>query len=98
MGAVGAVTYSDAIAILKVAYYLPTLFAGIYICCRHGFQRTSGWLFLVIFCLVRLIGSCAQLSTISGSNTLTASTIALVCLVMGTSPLLLASLGILSRM
>ncbi|KAK4902278.1 hypothetical protein LTR27_001181 [Elasticomyces elasticus] len=93
----GNVTYTDGIAIWKVIYYFPALFASIYICCRHGFLKSSGWMFLVTFCLTRIIGSCAQLATISHPNSSTAETIALICAFMGTSPLLLSSLGLISR-
>lgn len=93
----GSITYPDGISIWKVVYYTPSLFASVYVCCRHGFQKSSGWFFLVTFCLTRLIGSCAQLATIDQMNE-TAETIALVCTLMGTAPLLLSSLGLLSRM
>jgi hypothetical protein len=93
----GTVTYSDGIAIWKVIYYTPALVGCIYVCGRHGFLKSSGWFFLVTFCITRLIGSCAQLATI-GRVDHTAETIALVCTLMGTTPLLLSSLGLLSRM
>lgn len=93
----GTVTYSEGIAIGKVVYYAPAFFACIFVCARHGFMKSSGWFFLVTFCLTRLIGSCAQLATIDHPDK-TAATIALVCTLMGTTPLLLSSLGLISRM
>ena len=92
----GAITYSDAIAIAQIVYYSPALLASIFICVRHGFAKASGWFFLILFCLIRIIGASAELSTIT-NPTSTAITIALVCAIFGTSPLLLSSLGLISR-
>ena len=94
----GAISYSDAIAIAQVVYYAPAILACGFLCARHGFTRSSGWILLVVFCLLRIIGASASLSTINNSGSTTALTIALICSVMGTSPLLLASLGLLLRM
>ena len=92
-----AVDYRDGISILKLIIYLPYLFASIYVCYRHGFRRNSGWIFLVIFCILRIIGSGAQLATIN-NNSSTPYTIAAVTDAIGLSPLLLSSLGLTSRM
>ena len=93
----GHISYSDAIAILQIVYYSPALIASLFVCFRHGFAKSFGWYFLVTFCLSRLIGASGQLDTIAHPNSSTAWTIALVCSVMGTSPLLLSTLGLLSR-
>jgi hypothetical protein len=94
----GSITYSDAIAIAQIVYYSPALLASIFVCVRHGFSKASGWFFLILFCLIRLIGASAELATITNPTSSTAITIALICAVMGTSPLLLSSLGLISRM
>jgi hypothetical protein len=92
-----AVSYRDGVSILKLILYLPYLFASIYVCYRHGFRRNSGWIFLVIFCVLRIIGSCAQLATTNNSSS-TPYTIAAVTDSIGLSPLLLSSRGLISRM
>lgn len=93
----GNISYSDAIAIAQVVFYSPALVGSLFVCFRHGFAKSAGWLMLVIFCIARLIGASGQLDTITHPHSVTAWTIALVCSVMGTSPLLLATLGVLSR-
>jgi hypothetical protein len=90
------VTYPDGIAIWKLIYYAPALVASIWVSWRHGFAKNSGWIFLAIFSLIRIINSGAQIATISSQST-TPETIALVTGFLGLSPLLLASLGILAR-
>ena len=90
------IDYRDGVSILKLIIYLPYLCASIYVCYRHGFRKNSGWIFLVIFCILRIVGSCAQLATISSTST-TPYTIAAVTDSIGLSPLLLSSLGLLSR-
>jgi low temperature requirement protein LtrA len=91
-------TYSDDVAIAKLAYYTPALFISLYVTYKHGFSRGSGWVFLAIFCIIRIVGSGAQLATINNDHPDTAYTIALITTVLGLSPLLLATLGIISRM
>ncbi len=91
------ITFPDGIAIYKLIYYSPALIASLYVSYKHGFQKGSGWIFLTIFCVIRIIGAGAQLATIDNSNPHTAETIALVAAVLGLSPLLLATLGILAR-
>jgi len=89
-------TSDDILAVVKLVIYIPLIFGAAYICFRHGIRKNAGWIYLAIFCLVRIVGSGAELYTIS-STSKTAYTIAAVCSVLGLSPLLLATLGIVSR-
>jgi hypothetical protein len=91
-----AIDFRDGVSILKLIIYSPNLFATLYVCWRHGFMKNSGWIFLSIFCIIRIIGASAQLASISSSST-TPYTIAAVTDALGLSPLLLASLGLISR-
>jgi hypothetical protein len=92
----GSITYIDAIAIWSLVYYVLSLPLGLYVSFRHGFGKNSGWIFLVIFAIIRIIGSAAQLATINSTSE-TPITIAGVMSALGLSPLLLASIGFLSR-
>ena len=84
------------ISILELGTYLPALVIAAIVCKRHGFGRSSGWIFTLILCLVRIIGACCQLATYSQqSKGLYEATIILDSI--GVSPLLLATLGLLSR-
>ncbi|KAI1608210.1 hypothetical protein EDD37DRAFT_613358 [Exophiala viscosa] len=91
------ITYSDGVSIGRLAYYVPALFVSVVVIAKHGARRSFGWIFLTLFCLIRIIGSAAQLDTINNNNPKTPETIALICTVLGLSPLLLSTLGILTR-
>ena len=66
------------------------------VCIRHGFDRSSGWIFALVLCLVRIVGACCQLTTYHNQSVgLLEATIILESI--GISPLLLATLGLLSR-
>lgn len=91
------ITYSDGVAIAEVVYYAPALPLALYVAYKHGFSRSSGWIFLTVFCIIRIVGAGAQLATIGNPSNDTPYTIALICTVLGLSPLLLSTLGLLSR-
>lgn len=44
----------EDIAIAQIAVYLPALVVAIYVSVRHGFVRQMGWVYLVIFCVLRI--------------------------------------------
>jgi hypothetical protein len=91
------VTYQDGIAIWKLIYYTLCLGASIKVSWRHGFGKNSGWIYLAIFSSIRIVNASAQIATITSTSS-TTETIAIVTTFLGLSPLLLASLGLLSRM
>lgn len=90
------IDYRNGVAILQLIIYLPYLFTDVYICFRHGFRKSSGFVYLVIFCLLRIVGAAAELATISDTTSDTPYTIAAVTSAIGTSPLLLATLALIS--
>jgi len=61
------------------------------------YQKSSGWISLAIFCTIRLIGAAAQLATINNPTDKTALTTALITSILGLSPLLVATSGIIAR-
>jgi hypothetical protein len=84
------------VSVAELVIYFPALIVATIICARHGFGRSSGWIFALILCLVRIVGACCQLATYqSQSEGLFEATIILESI--GISPLLLATLGLLSR-
>lgn len=85
------------IAIAELIVYSPCLLVSVFLCAKFGFQRASGWIYTVIFCLARIIGSGFQLSTYSNPS-VSSYTGAFILNGIALSPLLLATLGILSRL
>jgi hypothetical protein len=88
--------FRSGVSILKLVIYTPYLFASLYVCTKMGFMKGSGWIYLSIFCIFRIVGASAELASISSHST-TPYTIAAICSAVGLTPLMLASLGLLSR-
>ncbi|KAL1964396.1 hypothetical protein VTN77DRAFT_6954 [Rasamsonia byssochlamydoides] len=91
-----AISFRDVISIIELVVYFPSLFIAIFVASRHGFSRSSGWIFLVLFTLVRIIGACASLATISNQSVGLYITAA-ICSSVGLSPLIMTNVGLLSR-
>lgn len=90
--------YREGVSIGELVVYSPALLIAIYLSIRHGFGRSAGWMFLIIFCLARIIGAAMQLATISSPNNISLYTGYAILQNVGLSPLMLATLGLLSRL
>jgi hypothetical protein len=84
------------VSVLDLIIYIPSLILALTICVRHGFGRNSGWIYLAIFALIRTIGAILQLATYSSSSSELYKWTAIIDSI-AISPLLLATLGLLSR-
>jgi len=63
---------------------------------RHGIRRSGGFIFLIIFSLIRILGACCQLSTIHHHSIGIYIVVAILDSI-GLSPLLLGLVGMISR-
>jgi hypothetical protein len=90
--------YRDGVSIAEIAVYVPGLVIAIYLSIHHGFSRSAGWYFLVIFTLARVLGACLQLATISSPTNINLYIGYGILSNIGLSPLMLAALGLLSRL
>lgn len=90
------VTY-DNIAIAEIAIYGIFIFPAIFLCYKHGITRSSGWRYLLLLCLVRIIGSGMRLGTISSPTNTDLYIGWQVLNALGLGPLILMLLGLLSR-
>ncbi|KAF2998540.1 hypothetical protein E8E13_005057 [Curvularia kusanoi] len=86
----------DIIALVELIFYIPFSLLSAFVCYRHGFSRSSGWLYTLILCVVRIIGSIFQFASHTDRSIGMLETIIILDSV-GLSPLLLATLGLLSR-
>ncbi|KAL7937851.1 hypothetical protein V8C35DRAFT_319915 [Trichoderma chlorosporum] len=84
------------VSIVEIIVYTPALIAAIIITSRHGFHRASGWIYTVILCALRIAGAICQLLTYTDHSEGLLQA-ALIIDSIGISPLLLATLGVLSR-
>ncbi|ORY19753.1 hypothetical protein BCR34DRAFT_471557 [Clohesyomyces aquaticus] len=84
------------VSVVELIVFIPALIAAIFVCLRHGFKRSYGWIFTLILCVVRIIGAVCQLLTYNDHSSGLIQTTLIVDSI-GLSPLLLATLGLLSR-
>ncbi|KAI1805658.1 hypothetical protein F4811DRAFT_514705 [Daldinia bambusicola] len=92
-----ALTEQNDISIAEIVVYTPALFVAIWLCIRHGFGRGSGWFYLIIFSLARIIGAGMQLATISDPRNLSLRIGAATLQNIGLSPLLMVQLALIGR-
>jgi hypothetical protein len=85
------------LSIAVIAVYTPLLLLAIQVCRRHGFKKSSGWIFLLALCLIRIVGAALDLVTYSSPSLGLFIAVAVLDSV-GVSPLLLATIGILARL
>ncbi|KAI2791074.1 hypothetical protein POX_c03929 [Penicillium oxalicum] len=88
--------YRHGLSILELVFYFLSLFVAVFLVVRHGFRTNSGFLFLAIFALARIVGACCDLATINNPSA-GLFTAAAICSSIGLSPLMLACAGLLSR-
>ena len=86
-----------AVSIVELVLYAPMIILAVIVCSRHGFARSSGWIYTVILCLARITGAVCQLLTYSNpSQGLFKAT--LIISSLGLAPLVLAALGLIQRL
>ncbi|KAB5570753.1 hypothetical protein GE09DRAFT_1055545 [Coniochaeta sp. 2T2.1] len=90
-------TELSKISIAEIIVYTPSLAIATFLAVRHGFGRSSGWLYLIIFSLARVLGGALQLAAINDPANIGLLTGAATLQSIGISPLILCMLGLLSR-
>ncbi|KAJ5776500.1 uncharacterized protein N7511_001511 [Penicillium nucicola] len=78
---------TNALSVAELAIYIALAFPTVYLIIKHGRQGLLGWLFLFIFCTLRIIGNALAIKPSSPTASIIAS--------VGLSPLLLGASGIL---
>jgi hypothetical protein len=87
----------EAIAIVELIVYIPAFLTILVVLFKHGFQKQLGWIYLLIFTIVRIAGAIFEVLHNSNRSNSTYTEWALILQSVGISPLLLASLGLLKR-
>lgn len=88
----------DDIAIAEIVVYTFLLFGALFLCKTHGFSRNSGWFYIIILSLARLIGSSMLLATINDPDNTNLYIGWIVLNGLGLGPLILIMLGLLDRL
>ncbi|KAF8577591.1 hypothetical protein K439DRAFT_1655058 [Ramaria rubella] len=82
------------IAAVEIVFYVPVIFIAFFATLRHGFGRKEGWVSLLIFSGVRLLGAILSIASKTESNPSTGLlTAGGILQALGLSPLLLATVG-----
>ena len=89
---------SESLDIAELAIFSPLLLLTLIVIYRHGFHRQSGWIYLSIFCLIRIIGGALGIAAEKNPSNVSDLEWSAILGSIGISPLLLASLGLLKRM
>jgi hypothetical protein len=91
------ISTQEAIAIAEICVYAPIFLLTIIIVFHQGFKRQSGWIYLAIFCLIRIVGAAFKIESVEHPDNNDDVKMAAIFQSVGLSPLLLASLGLLKR-
>src|SRR4051794_5663872 len=90
-------TEINRIEIAEIVVYSPALLIAIFLASRHGFRRNAGWLYLILFSLVRILGAALGLAALHDPTNTGLQTGAATQQTIGLSPLILSALGLLGR-
>ncbi|KAK0122055.1 hypothetical protein ONS95_010319 [Cadophora gregata] len=86
----------EAIAYAEICVYVPVFLLTLIVVFRHGFKKQLGWIYLAIFCVIRIAGAGFKIQEAKSPNK-TNTEWAGILQSVGLSPLLMASLGLLKR-
>ncbi|PMD30118.1 hypothetical protein L207DRAFT_641962 [Hyaloscypha variabilis F] len=92
----GIFTYRDGVAIIQLIAFATSLAFAFVLCWRHGFQRSEGWVILLTFSTLRILGASFQLASITHPTDSVYGG-ALICQGIGLAPLTLLNLGLFVR-
>lgn len=88
----------EIIAIIELCVYIPIFPLALVVVFRHGWRRQLGWIYLAIFCLIRIVGAGFKVASTRNPANSTDLERSAILQSIGLSPLLLASMGLLKRM
>ncbi|KAI9727156.1 MAG: hypothetical protein M1828_007357 [Chrysothrix sp. TS-e1954] len=91
------ITYRGGVSIPELVIYVPALLIAVLLSIRHGFTHASGWRFLVVFALARILSSSFALALLSDLTNVSLNIGYSILINIALSPLLLTSFGLVSR-
>lgn len=60
----GAIT-AEHVAIAELVVYIPTGLLAVWVVFRHGAHKQLGWIYLAIFCTIRIVGSAMEIQSVN---------------------------------
>jgi len=91
------VSTAEVIAYAELVVYIPIFLLTAIIIFRHGFQKQLGWIYLTLFCVVRIAGAIFEIKREHAPTNTTDIEWSEILQSVGLSPLLMATLGLLKR-
>lgn len=88
--------YRVIVAIVQLIIFVPSFCFGILLATRHGFKKSGGWYFLIMFSLLRTVGAICEIIAMQ-TGSISAYIAALICGSIGLAPLTLLCVGLLGR-
>ena len=88
----------EVIAIVELCIYIPIFPLALIVIFRHGWKKQLGWIYLAIFCLVRIAGAGFKIASVKYPDNSTDLEWSAILQSVGLSPLLMATMGLLKRM
>jgi hypothetical protein len=85
------------IAIAEICVYAPVFILTLISVFRHGAGKQLGWIYLTIFCIIRIVGAGFKIASDNNPTNNTDLEWATILSSIGLNPLLMASLGLLKR-
>jgi hypothetical protein len=87
----------DIISVVGIPIYVVFLVGAVFLSIKHGFSQSSGWRYLIVLALARIIGFSFRLAIISDPANVSLWIGWLTLNGLGLGPLILILLGLLSR-
>jgi hypothetical protein len=91
------VSTDGKIAIAEICVYIPIFILTLITVFRQGSGKQLGWIYLVIFCAIRLAGAGFKIASVNDPTNGTDQEWSAILASIGLNPLLMASLGLLKR-
>ncbi len=88
-----AVDYRNGVSVLLLICYIPSLAIAISLTIRHGFSKSSGWRFTIIFTLAPILCACFRLAIINQPKNVSSYIGYSVLIGVAVSPLELVAFG-----
>lgn len=87
------IDYRGGVSILLLIFYIPALATAILLSVRHGFTKSAGWRFMIIFTLARILSACFQLATVNQPQNISLYVGYSILIGIAVSPLELVAFG-----
>ena len=87
----------ENIAIAELAVYIPSIILAMAIIFRHGFSKGRPWIYLILFCGLRIASAALEILSADNPTSREDATWAAILGSIGLSPFFLVASGLLSR-